>query len=237
MCCYGRQWISSYRGSCLVITAIMYVVTVGAVTPRTSLFVLLRQAVDKFLQAKGKLDGNAAPALNDVMEALHSLTTVRANLAAGLSSGEHALPLLLHALPWLLHALPWLLHALPLLLHALPLLLHALPLLLHALPLLGPSDLRASAWLLQFALPGSFPLAAAVSHATSVSFQNMWQYMVDGVLHVPSGISHGGLACTFASSAAMMLQSAIGCFKARLQACLFWHGCLSLAEPLMLLSL
>ena len=209
MCCYGRQWISSYRGSCLVITAIMYVVTVGAVTPRTSLFVLLRQAVDKFLQAKGKLDGNAAPALNDVMEALHSLTTVRANLAAGLSSGEHALPLLLHALP----------------------------LLLHALPLLGPSDLRASAWLLQFALPGSFPLAAAVSHATSVSFQNMWQYMVDGVLHVPSGISHGGLACTFASSAAMMLQSAIGCFKARLQACLFWHGCLSLAEPLMLLSL
>jgi len=107
-----------------------------ALTPRTSLFVLLRQAVDKFLQAKGKLDGNAAPALNDVMEALHSLTTVRANLAAGLSSGEHALPLLLHALPLLLHALPLLLHALPLLLHALPLLLHALPLLLHALPLL-----------------------------------------------------------------------------------------------------
>lgn len=46
------------------------------------------QAVDKFLQVKGKLDGNAAPPLNDVMEALHSLTTVRANLAAGLSSGE-----------------------------------------------------------------------------------------------------------------------------------------------------
>ena len=46
------------------------------------------QAVDKFLQAKGKLDGNAAPPLNDVMEALHSLTTVRANLAAGLSSGQ-----------------------------------------------------------------------------------------------------------------------------------------------------
>jgi hypothetical protein len=63
---------------------------------RTSLFVLLRQAVDKFLQAKGKLEGNAAPALNDVMEALHSLTTVRANLAAGLSSGKHALSCCLH---------------------------------------------------------------------------------------------------------------------------------------------
>ena len=45
------------------------------------------QAVDKFLQAKGKLDGNGAPPLNDIMETLHSLTTVRANLAAGLSSG------------------------------------------------------------------------------------------------------------------------------------------------------
>lgn len=46
------------------------------------------QAVDKFLQAKGKLDGNGAPPLNDIMDTLHSLTTVRANLAAGLSSGE-----------------------------------------------------------------------------------------------------------------------------------------------------
>ena len=46
----------------------------------------LLQAVDKFLQSKGKLDGNASPPLNDVMEALHALTTVRANLAAGLSS-------------------------------------------------------------------------------------------------------------------------------------------------------
>ncbi|DBA93500.1 hypothetical protein WJX82_005630 [Trebouxia sp. C0006] len=54
---------------------------------RDSLDESATQAVDKFLQAKGKLDGNAAPALNDVMEALHSLTTVRANLAAGLSSG------------------------------------------------------------------------------------------------------------------------------------------------------
>lgn len=46
------------------------------------------QAVDKFLQAKGKLDGNGTPPLNDIMDTLHSLTTVRANLAAGLSSGE-----------------------------------------------------------------------------------------------------------------------------------------------------
>ena len=54
---------------------------------RTIVGFLCLQAVDKFLQAKGKLDGNAAPPLNDVMEALHGLTTVRANLAAGLSSG------------------------------------------------------------------------------------------------------------------------------------------------------
>ena len=46
------------------------------------------QAVDKFLQAKSKLDGNGSPPLNDIMETLHSLTTVRANLASGLSSGE-----------------------------------------------------------------------------------------------------------------------------------------------------
>ena len=108
----------------------------GLADTKDVLVCVVMQAVDKFLQAKGKLDGNAAPALNDVMEALHSLTTVRANLAAGLSSGEHTLPLLLDALPFLLHGLPLLLHALPLLLHALPLLLHALPFLLHALPFL-----------------------------------------------------------------------------------------------------
>lgn len=54
------------------------------------------QAVDKFLHAKGKLDGNGAPPLNDIMEALHSLTTVRANLAVGLSSGESACQVLQH---------------------------------------------------------------------------------------------------------------------------------------------
>lgn len=48
--------------------------------------------MDKFLQAKGKLDGNGAPPLNDIMETLHSLTTVRANLAAGLSSGKPTIP-------------------------------------------------------------------------------------------------------------------------------------------------
>lgn len=57
---------------------------------------LCLQAVDKFLHAKGKLDGNAAPPLNDIVEALHSLTTVRANLAAGLSSGESACVVLQH---------------------------------------------------------------------------------------------------------------------------------------------
>ncbi|KAL3145446.1 2,3-dihydroxyphenylpropionate/2,3-dihydroxicinnamic acid 1,2-dioxygenase, variant 2 [Trebouxia sp. C0009 RCD-2024] len=54
---------------------------------RESLDESANQAVDKFLHAKGKLDGNGAPPLNDIMEALHSLTTVRANLAVGLSSG------------------------------------------------------------------------------------------------------------------------------------------------------
>lgn len=53
------------------------------------LLCMLLQAVDKFLQAKGKLDGNASPSLNDVTETLHALTTVRATLAAGLSSGQH----------------------------------------------------------------------------------------------------------------------------------------------------
>ena len=49
------------------------------------------QAVNKFLQAKGKLEGNPSPPLNDITDALHSLTSVRANLAAGLSSGEQPL--------------------------------------------------------------------------------------------------------------------------------------------------
>lgn len=48
------------------------------------------QAVNNFLQAKGKLDSNASPSLNDITDALHSLTSVRANLAAGLSSGTLA---------------------------------------------------------------------------------------------------------------------------------------------------
>ena len=80
-CCHGC------KHSC---TPDLAVVSLHSKLPVALLHWLCLQAVDKFLQAKGKLDGNAAPALNDIMEALHSLTTVRANLAAGLSSGESA---------------------------------------------------------------------------------------------------------------------------------------------------
>lgn len=46
-------------------------------------------AVDQFLAAKGRLDGGNAgdDNMQDVMDALHRLTTVRATLVAGLSSG------------------------------------------------------------------------------------------------------------------------------------------------------
>ena len=55
------------------------------------------QAVGHFLQAKGKADGvgssTGPEAAGAVMDALHSLTSLRALLAAGLSSGDPQPPL------------------------------------------------------------------------------------------------------------------------------------------------
>ena len=45
------------------------------------------QVLDRFAGAKARLDSSNA-SMNDVMEALHQLTTVRAVLGAKLSSGE-----------------------------------------------------------------------------------------------------------------------------------------------------
>ena len=47
------------------------------------------QVLDRFAGAKARLDSSDA-SMNDVMEALHQLTTVRAVLGAKLSSGECA---------------------------------------------------------------------------------------------------------------------------------------------------
>ena len=45
------------------------------------------KVLDRFAGAKARLDSSDA-SMNDVMEALHQLTTVRAVLGAKLSSGE-----------------------------------------------------------------------------------------------------------------------------------------------------
>ena len=49
------------------------------------------QVLDRFAGAKARLDSSSA-SMNDVMEALHQLTTVRAVLGAKLSSGECTRP-------------------------------------------------------------------------------------------------------------------------------------------------
>ena len=47
------------------------------------------QGVDHFLEAKGKADGvKAGKGLNELVGALHSLTSLRATLISKLSSGE-----------------------------------------------------------------------------------------------------------------------------------------------------
>lgn len=47
-----------------------------------------RQVVDRFLAAKAKLDGaGSAAGMDDVMDALHALGTLRALLCARLASG------------------------------------------------------------------------------------------------------------------------------------------------------
>ena len=51
------------------------------------------QVLDRFAGAKARLDSSNA-SMNDVMEALHQLTTVRAVLGAKLSSGEATDPCL-----------------------------------------------------------------------------------------------------------------------------------------------
>lgn len=53
------------------------------------------QAVDHFLEAKGKSDAsaaNGADGLQDLVDTLHSLTSLRATLLARLSSGKPPSP-------------------------------------------------------------------------------------------------------------------------------------------------
>ena len=45
------------------------------------------EVIDAFLEAKDRVDGSSEVTMNNLMDALHTLTTLRALLCSGLSSG------------------------------------------------------------------------------------------------------------------------------------------------------